>query len=62
MAEIQRSFELEHVVSEATWKDMFTMPVLRVTLLGMAVQFFQQITGTNSILYYTVSKLDSLAI
>ncbi|KAJ5115492.1 Sugar transporter [Penicillium alfredii] len=33
------------------------MPVLRVTPLGMSVQFLQQITGTNSILYYTVSLL-----
>lgn len=55
MQEIKSSIEFEHTVSEATWGDMFTMPVLRVTLLGMTVQFFQQITGTNSILYYTVS-------
>lgn len=54
MQEIMSSIEIEHTVSEATWGDMFTMPVLRVTLLGMTVQFFQQITGTNSILYYTV--------
>lgn len=32
------------------------MPVLRVTLLGMGVRFLQQITGTNSILYYTVRR------
>jgi hypothetical protein len=57
MQEIQSSIEFEHTVSEASWKDMFMMPVLRVTVLGMAVQFFQQITGTNSILYYTVSGL-----
>ncbi|CAG7917936.1 unnamed protein product [Penicillium olsonii] len=55
MQEIQASIEFEHTVSEATWGDMFMMPVLRVTVLGMAVQFFQQITGTNSILYYTPS-------
>lgn len=52
--EIQGSMEFEHTVSEATWKDMFTMPVVRVTLIGISVQFLQQITGTNSILYYTV--------
>lgn len=32
---------------EARWGDMFAMPVLRVTLLGVTVQFLQQITGTN---------------
>jgi MFS family permease len=54
--EIQASMEFEHAVSEATWKQMFTMPVLKVTLIGMAIQWFQQITGTNSILYYTVRE------
>ncbi|OGE55226.1 hypothetical protein PENARI_c004G03686 [Penicillium arizonense] len=58
MQEIQSSIEFEHTVSEASWKDMFTTPVLRVTVLGMAVQFFQQITGTNSILYYTPSLFE----
>ncbi|KAJ5989769.1 Sugar transporter [Penicillium canescens] len=58
MQEIQSSIEFEHTVSEASWKDMFMTPVLRVTVLGMAVQFFQQITGTNSILYYTPSLFE----
>lgn len=57
LMEIQASIDFEHTVSEATWKDMFTKPVLRVTLLGMGVQFLQQITGTNSILYYTVRNI-----
>ncbi|KAJ5697140.1 Sugar transporter [Penicillium malachiteum] len=58
LLEIQGSIEFEHTVSQATWKDMFTKPVLRVTLLGMGVQFLQQITGTNSILYYTPSLFE----
>lgn len=57
LQEMQSSIEFEHAVSEATWTEMFTMPVLWVTLLGMMLQFFQQITGTNSILYYTVGDL-----
>ncbi|KAJ5278710.1 Sugar transporter [Penicillium angulare] len=58
MLEIQGSIEFEHTVSEASWKDMFKAPVLRVTLLGMGVQFLQQVTGTNSILYYTPSLFE----
>ncbi|OKO96399.1 Proton myo-inositol cotransporter [Penicillium subrubescens] len=58
MQKIMNSIEFEHTVSEATWGAMFTMPVLRVTLLGMTVQIFQQITGTNSILYYTPSLFE----
>lgn len=53
--DIRREHRFEKVAAQATWAEMFKMPVLRVTLLGVGVQFFQQITGTNSILYYTVS-------
>ncbi|KAI5860943.1 putative sugar transporter [Durotheca rogersii] len=53
MAEIADEVAFEKAVATATWQDMFKRPVLRVTLLGMGVQFFQQIAGTNSILYYT---------
>lgn len=44
----------------ASWREMFRMPILRLTLLGCGVQAFQQITGTNSILYYTVSSVARL--
>lgn len=57
MQDIMSTMEFERTVTEASWNDMFKMPVLRVTLLAMGVQFLQQITGTNSILYYTVSSL-----
>lgn len=55
MAEITEKVALEKHNSGASWRAMFKWPVLKVTLLGMGVQCFQQTTGTNSILYYTVS-------
>ncbi|KAI6086445.1 putative sugar transporter [Hypoxylon rubiginosum] len=58
MAEIAQEVAFEKAVATATWGDMFKTPVLRVTLLAMGVQFFQQITGTNSILYYTPSLFE----
>ncbi|KAI1407890.1 putative sugar transporter [Hypoxylon sp. FL1857] len=58
MAEIAEEVAFERAVTTATWGDMFKPPVLRVTLLAMGVQFFQQITGTNSILYYTPSLFE----
>ncbi|KAI0376772.1 putative sugar transporter [Hypomontagnella monticulosa] len=58
MAEIAEEVAFERAVATATWGDMFKTPVLRVTLLAMGVQFFQQITGTNSILYYTPSLFE----
>lgn len=58
MQEIAETVAFERAVKVAAWGDMFRWPVLRVTLLGAGVQFFQQITGTNSILYYTPSLLE----
>lgn len=55
MQEIAENVAFEKTVTMAGWMDMFRWPVLRVTLLGTGVQFFQQITGTNSILYYSPS-------
>ena len=49
MQQIAQKVAFERTVSVAFWKDIFTRPVLRVTLLGAVVQFFQQITGTNLI-------------
>ncbi|KAK2611460.1 hypothetical protein N8I77_004798 [Diaporthe amygdali] len=40
-------------MAQAGWADMFKGPVLRVTLLGVTIQFLQQATGTNAIFYYT---------
>lgn len=53
--EITERFEMDKRPKGTSWLDMFRWPVLKITLLGMGVQFFQQSTGTNSILYYTVS-------
>lgn len=59
MQEIAESVSFEKTVVKATtWGDMFRRPVLKVTLLGTGVQFFQQITGTNSILYYSPSLFE----
>ncbi|KAI1473408.1 putative sugar transporter [Daldinia eschscholtzii] len=58
MAEIAEEVAFEKAVTTAVWADMFRPPVLRVTLLAMGVQSFQQITGTNSILYYTPSLFE----
>ncbi|KAI0886438.1 putative sugar transporter [Annulohypoxylon maeteangense] len=58
MGEIAKEVAFEKAVTTATWGEMFQTPVLRVTLLAMGVQSFQQITGTNSILYYTPSLFE----
>lgn len=52
ISEIRQTVSEEQVTTEASWADMFRGPVLRVTLLGMSLQMFQQITGTNGIFYY----------
>ncbi|RYO76587.1 hypothetical protein DL764_010289 [Monosporascus ibericus] len=58
MAAVADEVAFESAVTTATWGDMFKTPVLRVALLGTGVQFFQQITDANSILYYTPSLFE----
>lgn len=56
MAEIKDSVGDEQAggdMAQASWSDMFRGPVLRVTMLGVTIQFLQQATGTNAIFYYT---------
>ncbi|KAI2629580.1 putative sugar transporter [Hypoxylon sp. NC1633] len=55
ISEIRKTVSEEQITTQATWSDMFKGPVLRVTLLGMGIQMFQQITGTNGIFYYAPS-------
>ncbi|KAL5356691.1 general substrate transporter [Aspergillus floccosus] len=54
LAQIQETMRLEKHTA-ASWRGMFRRPILRLTLLGCGIQAFQQITGTNSILYYSPS-------
>ncbi|KAK5467072.1 hypothetical protein LTS15_000042 [Exophiala xenobiotica] len=59
MQEIAENVAFEQtVVAMTTWTDLFRWQVLRVTLLGAGVQFFQQITGTNFILYCSPSLFE----
>ncbi|KAI1382352.1 putative sugar transporter [Hypoxylon crocopeplum] len=55
ISEIRKTVSEEQITTQASWSDMFQKPVLRVTLLGMGIQMFQQITGTNGIFYYAPS-------
>ncbi|KAK6954230.1 hypothetical protein Daesc_004196 [Daldinia eschscholtzii] len=55
ISEIRKTVSEEQVTTQASWSDMFKGPVLKVTLLGITIQMFQQITGTNGIFYYTPS-------
>lgn len=41
----------EHEVE--TYRQLFRFPLLRPLLLGMGIQMFQQLTGINSLIYYT---------
>lgn len=42
-----------------SWGSMFRKPVVRLTIMACGIQGFQQITGTNSILYYAVRSYPS---
>lgn len=53
LKQIQETMRLERHV-KVSWSGMFKSPILKLTVLGCGIQSFQQITGTNSILYYAV--------
>ncbi|KAI9688124.1 MAG: Solute carrier 2 (Facilitated glucose transporter) member 8 [Bathelium mastoideum] len=60
LAEMEAEQRWERRASvDVGWLSMFRPPALRVTMLGMGVQFFQQITGTNSILYYAPTLFEN---
>ena len=50
--DIREVLETQEVAEQASWADMFRGPALKVTTLGVVIQFLQQITGTNAIFYY----------
>lgn len=56
LKQIQETIRLERHV-KVSWSGMLKSPILKLTVLGCGIQSFQQITGTNSILYYAVSAV-----
>ncbi|KAL5332535.1 general substrate transporter [Aspergillus crustosus] len=54
LRQIQETIRIERHV-KVSWSGMLKSPILRLTALGCGIQSFQQITGTNSILYYAPS-------
>ena len=54
LKQIQETIRLERHI-KVSWIGMLKSPILKLTVLGCGIQSFQQITGTNSILYYAVS-------
>jgi hypothetical protein len=59
--EIQEAVLFETHLTTVTWREMFRMPILRLTFLGMGVQALQQITGTNAILVRNLPRYHNLS-
>lgn len=49
---LNQQLELENSVDRASWRELFQFPLLKITMNGTLVQFFQQATGTISLVYY----------
>jgi sugar porter (SP) family MFS transporter len=59
--EIVKSVDEEREIGEGSWVQLFTDPVVRYrTFLGITLQFFQQWTGINIILYFGASLFAAL--
>jgi len=59
--EIVKSVDDERDIGEGTWTQLFTDPAVRYrTFLGVTLQFFQQWTGINIILYFGADLFQAL--
>jgi len=59
--EIVRSVDEERDIGEGSWVQLFTDPAVRYrTFLGVMLQFFQQWTGINIILYFGADLFTAL--
>lgn len=61
---IRSALEEEQSVAEASWKEVLcpTPVVRRMLLAGLGCAFFQQISGSEAIVYYTPRILDHLGM
>lgn len=68
LAEIQANFEYEMTVGEVSWFGLFKGGIgkrnsnARKTLIGVALQMFQQWTGVNFIFYYSTTFFQLIGI
>jgi len=62
LAEIQANYEYEKSIGEVTWLGCFAGANLRKTLIGTALQMFQQFTGINFIFYYNTTFFQQIGM
>lgn len=60
--EIKSSIEMERQVGSASWSELLRKGIFNRVLIGMTLQFWQQWTGINVILYYQNSLFTSMGI
>ncbi|KAK9366203.1 general substrate transporter [Lipomyces kononenkoae] len=60
--EIEDQVQQEHEEQSDSYRELFSRKLRKRLVLGMAIQAFSQLTGTNLLLYYLVYILDSASI
>lgn len=51
--DIKESIEVEKLVGQASWREMLKPGIRNRLIMALALQFFQQWTGINVIMYYS---------
>jgi MFS transporter, SP family, sugar:H+ symporter len=58
--EIRDSVELERQVGSASWPELFKAGIVNRLMIAVVLQFFQQWTGINVILYYSKDLFEAM--
>ncbi|RSH80159.1 hypothetical protein EHS25_007264 [Saitozyma podzolica] len=58
----EKGFATEVKLEMASWVDMFKPAVIRRTMIGIALMFFQQFVGINALIYYSPTLFETLGL
>ena len=58
--QIKQTVEYEESIGKGRWIDLFKADLLLRVVIGVAIQFFQQMTGMNAIMYYAPTIFEDI--
>eukprot|EP01135_Chromosphaera_perkinsii_P008051 Nk52_evm1s1096 gene=Nk52_evmTU1s1096 len=60
--QIKQTVEYEEAIGKGEWADLFKQDMLLRVIIGVMIQFFQQMTGMNAIMYYSATIFEDIGI
>lgn len=58
----EKGFAAEMKLEGLAWVDMFKPAVIRRTMIGIGIMFFQQFVGINALIYYSPTLFEQLGL